>query len=120
MWAQLISVRLKPGTDTALVNRQIQAVEQPGSGMIRTLTMRDQHDPDQLYTLAVFESEEKARAREHDPRRAAGLELARATMAEGFDGPPQFTDLTVVEEWVGEPAAGSSASTRPEPAQEPM
>ena len=101
MWAQLISVRLKPDTDTAAVNRQIRDVEQPGSGLIRTLTMRDQNDPDQLYTLAVFESEEKARAREQDPRRTAGLQLARATMAEVVDGPPSFTDLTVVEEWAG-------------------
>jgi hypothetical protein len=46
----------------------------------------------------VFESEEQARARENDPRRDEGMEAARATMAEIFDGPPEFVDLTVFNE----------------------
>jgi hypothetical protein len=48
--------------------------------------------------LVVFESEEKARARENDPRRQEGLQAARTTMAEIFDGAPEFVDLTVVDE----------------------
>ena len=39
---------------------------------MQTLTMRDQNDPELVYTLVVFESEEKARAREQDPRRQEG------------------------------------------------
>ena len=74
MWAQLIKVRLKPGKDTAELGKQLQAVEQPGSGLVRTLVMRDQKDPGQVYTVVVFESEEKARAREQDPRRQEGSE----------------------------------------------
>jgi len=101
MWAQLITMRLKPGKDTAEVNNQLRAAEQPGSGLVRTLMMHDQKDPSQVYTLVVFESEEKARAREQDPRRQERLEAARATMADIFDGPPEFTDLTVAEEWTG-------------------
>ena len=50
--------------------------------------------------LVVFESEEKARARENDPRRQESLQPARAMMAEIFDGPPEFVDLTVVAESV--------------------
>jgi len=50
--------------------------------------------------LVVFESEEKARARESDPRRQEGLQAVRAVMAEIFDGPPEFVDLAVVEEFV--------------------
>jgi hypothetical protein len=50
--------------------------------------------------LVVFESEEKARAREQDERRQEGLKTARETMAEIFDGPPEFVDLTVVEDMV--------------------
>jgi len=38
------------------------------------------------------------RARENDPRRQEGLQAARATMAEIFDGAPEFVDLTVVGE----------------------
>ena len=101
MWAQLIKVRLKPGKDTTELGKQLQAVEQPGSGLVRTLVMHDQKDPSQVYTLVVFESEEKARARERDPRRQEGLQAARATMADIYDGPPEFVDLNVVEEWTG-------------------
>ena len=67
--------------------------------MVRTLAMREQHDPSSLSILVVFQSEEKARARENDPRRAKGLAAARATMAEVFDGPPTFTDMVVIEEY---------------------
>ena len=63
--------------------------------------MHDQNDPSQVYTLVVFESEEKARAREQDPRRQEALQAARAMMADIFDGPPEFTDLEVAEEWTG-------------------
>jgi hypothetical protein len=101
MWAQLITMRLKPDKDTAEVNNQLRAAEQPGSGLVRTLVMHDQKDPSQVYTLVVFDSEEKARAREQDPRRQERLQAARAMMADIFDGPPEFTDLTVAEEWTG-------------------
>jgi hypothetical protein len=101
MWAQLITWRLKPGKDTAEVDKQLRAAEQPGSGLVRTLVMHDQKDPSQVYTLVVFESEDKARARERDPRRQEALQTARAMMTEIFDGPPEFTDLTVADEWAG-------------------
>jgi len=72
MWAQLMRFRVKPGKDTAGLREQLQAVEQPGSGLLRTMIMQDQKDPDQFCTLVVFESEAKARARERDPRRQEG------------------------------------------------
>jgi hypothetical protein len=46
----------------------------------------------------VFESEEHARAREADPRRAQGLREVQAVMGEIFAAPPEFTNMTVVEE----------------------
>lgn len=97
MWAQMITMRLKPGREADLgrLMEQLQAVEQPDSGLLRTTTMRDINDPSLVYTLVVFENEEKARARENDLRRQEGLLAARATMAEIFDGAPQFVDLTV-------------------------
>ena len=98
---QFIKVRLKPDKDTAELNKQLRAAEQPGLGLVRTLMMHDQKDPSQVYTLVVFESEEKARAREQDPRRQESLQAARAVMADIYDGPPEFTDLRVVEEWTG-------------------
>ena len=99
MWAQLIKMQLKPGNDTVELTKHIRAAEQPGSGLVRSLLMHDQADPSQVYTLVVFESEEKARAREADPRRQEGLQAARAIMADIFEGSPEFTDLVVDEEW---------------------
>ena len=101
MWAQLIRVTLKPGKLLAELAEQLQATEQPGSGLVRSTLMVDQKDPNQAYMLVVFESEEHARAREQDPKRSEGLQTARATMAEIFAGPPEFTDLTVMQEWAG-------------------
>ncbi len=100
MWAQLITARLKPGKEKDLPDlvEQLRATEQPGSGLVRSTAMQDQKDPSRVFMLVVFESEEKARAREGDPRREEGLMGARATMAEIFDGAPEFVDLVVVDE----------------------
>ena len=101
MWAQLISTRLKPGTDADLQKLfdLLQAAEQPGSGLVRSTAFRDQNDPSRLHMLVVFEDEAKARAREGDPRRQDALAEVRATMAAVFDGAPEFTDLTVINEF---------------------
>jgi hypothetical protein len=101
MWAQLITTRLKAGHEGDLPRliEQLQASEQPGSGLLRSTAMLDQKDPRMVYMLIVFESEEAARERENDPRRQEGLREARSTMAEIFDGAPEFVDLTVVEEF---------------------
>jgi quinol monooxygenase YgiN len=101
MWAQLITARVKPGREEGLTTlfEQVQAAEQPDSGLLRSTFMRDQNDPTKVYMLVVFESEEHARAREKDQRRAEGLGVAMATMAEILDGPPEFTDLLVVSDW---------------------
>lgn len=100
MWAQLITTRLKQGKEEDLPRlvEQLRAVEQPGSGLLRSTAMRDQNDPSRVYMFVLFESEEKARARENDPRRQEGLQAVRATMAEIFDGAPEFTNLTVMDD----------------------
>ena len=76
MWAQLITMRLKPGKDAELATLidQLRAAEQPNSGLVRSLALRDQKDPQRVSFLVVFESEERARAREDDERRQTGLE----------------------------------------------
>ncbi len=103
MWAQLITTRLKPGRegDLSRLFELFQASEQPGSGLVRSTAMHDQNDPAKVYILVVFETEDKARARENDPKREDALGDARALMAEIFDGPPAFVDLTVVGEYTG-------------------
>ena len=101
MWAQMVTVRVKPGKEELLSRLvgQLQAAEQPGSVLIRATAMYDQNDPSRLHMLVVMESEAQAREREKDPRRGEGLQGARATMAEMFDGAPEFTDLTVAADW---------------------
>ena len=101
MWAQLITMRLKPGEDMTATAQAIRDAEQAGSGLVRSTIMRDQADPTRIVTLVVFESEEHARAREQDPRRSERLEQARSLMAQIFDGPPEFTDLEILDEWTG-------------------
>ena len=103
MWAQLIKTGLKAGKAGELdrLAEQFQAAEQPGSGLVWSATMLDQKDPSVVYMMIVCENEEKARAREQDPRREKGLAVARATMAEIFEGPVEFIDLNVVAEMQG-------------------
>jgi hypothetical protein len=102
MWAQLITTRLKSGREGDLPKliAELEAVEQPGSGLLRSTALVDQNDPLRVYMLVTFESEEKARAREQDPRRHEGLAKVRSLMAEVFDGPPEFVDLTVANDRV--------------------
>ena len=102
MWAQLQRVSTKPDREAELlaVLDQLHAIEQADSGLLRTTVMRSQADPTVVYVLVVFESEEKARAREQDPRRAEALSSAQAMMGDLFEGAPEFTDLTVVDDWV--------------------
>ena len=100
MWAQLITARLKPGAEARVPELidGLNAVERPGSGLIRSSAFLDRGEPGVLRMLVVFESEEKARARESDEARNADLVPVRALMGEIFDGPPSFADLDVVRE----------------------
>jgi quinol monooxygenase YgiN len=100
MWAQLIIMRLKPGKEEGLprLYEPLRSAERPGSGLLRSTAARDDKDPSRVYHLVIFESEERARAREQDPARQQALEGVRATMDELFEGPPEFVDLTVIED----------------------
>ncbi|HEY7917138.1 MAG TPA: hypothetical protein VIC86_09190 [Acidimicrobiales bacterium] len=101
MWAQIIKARLKPGREVGLPKLvdQLRTTEQPGSGLVHATAARDAKDPSRVIMFVVFESEEKARERENDSRRQEGLQAARMTMMEIFEGAPEFTDLTVVDDW---------------------
>lgn len=100
MWAQLMKVRSPPEREAEMLAAfdQLQAIEQPDSGLVRTTVMRSQADPGVAYVLVVFASEESARAREADPRRQEGLQHIRASLGAAMEGAPEFTDLDVVRE----------------------
>ncbi|RYP86926.1 hypothetical protein EKO23_08140 [Nocardioides guangzhouensis] len=100
MWAQLIKARVQPGFDLTTMADALKRFEQPGSGLLREFFMHDTKDADTAYILALFESEAKAREREQDPRRAEGKAALQEVMAAALAGQPEFTDLTVVAEWV--------------------
>jgi hypothetical protein len=81
MWAQLIKMQLKPDNDTAELDKQLRAAEQPGSGLVRTLVMHDQKDPSQVYALVVFRQRgESTRAR------AGSAPPGSAASRQGDDG----------------------------------
>jgi quinol monooxygenase YgiN len=99
MWAQLITVQVRPGCDLDAVIDAIKAAELPGSGLIHETFTRDQKDPNRFHMFAVFQSEEMARAREGDPRRTEAVATIQSLLREILAGPPQFTDLDVIEDW---------------------
>ncbi len=102
MWAQLNIVRVNEGEIDAASKamEQLRSFEQPDSGLLRTLVMQDQKDPARLFVLVVFESEEKARARENDPRRQEGVQALRTSLAGVLKAAPEYTDLNVIAELV--------------------
>lgn len=103
MWTQIIKTRIKPGKEAELaaLMDEFKSLEQANSGLVRSTTARDQKDPDNLYIIVTFESEEKARLREQDPARNEALAHARQVMGEIFEGQPEFIDLNVVSEYSG-------------------
>ncbi len=100
MWAQIIKMRAKPGREQDLMamHERIQALEEPDSGLLRTTIGWDQKDPQVSYVLVVFESEERARAREQNPRRQEAMAALMSGMADVLEGPPEFVDLTVAQD----------------------
>lgn len=98
MWAQLQKLKTEPDRQAGLLDvlDQIRAIEQEDSGWLKTMVMRSQADPQVVFVLVLFESEDKARAREQDPHRQQGVQAIRAAMGDVLDGPPEFFDLDVL------------------------
>lgn len=98
MWAQLQRVRSEPGREGELLEvfERLRAIEQPDSGLLQTVVMRSEKDPGEVFVLVVFDSEEKARLREQDPRRQEPLQGIRASMGGLLDAPPEFFDCRVL------------------------
>ena len=100
MWAHMQKLRTRPEKEAELLEafEQLDAIEQADSGRLKSMVMRSQADPSLVFVLVVFDSEEKAREREQDPRRQPGLERIRATMGGVLDGAPEFFDLDVLRD----------------------
>lgn len=61
--------------------------------------MQNQNDPTMGYVLAVFESEDKAREREHAPESVEVHQAMNDLLGKILAGPPEFLDMTVTAEW---------------------
>ena len=98
MWAQIQRVRTNPEREAEVLEifEQLRAIEQEDSGLLQTLVVRSQTDPTEVFVVVVFESEEKARAREGDPRRQEPLESIRGAMGDVLNGPPEFFNCNVL------------------------
>jgi len=98
MWAQVQRVSTSPEREAELLEifEQLRAIEQDDSGLLQTLVLRSQAEPSEAFVVVVFESEEKARAREEDPRRAEPLQRIRAAMGNVLNGAPEFFDCDVL------------------------
>jgi heme-degrading monooxygenase HmoA len=98
VWAQVQRVRSHPDHEGEVLEvfERLREIEQDDSGLVQTLVLRSQSDPSDVFVVVVMESEEKARAREQDPRREEGLQGIRSLLGGILEGPPEFFDRDVV------------------------
>ena len=98
MWAQLVKMHSKDGSEGALENLERQWEESVGratdSGWMRTMAFTSTENPRDAYLLVMFESEEKARANENSPQHQEFL----SKMMDAVDGTPEYVDLTPIYE----------------------
>jgi heme-degrading monooxygenase HmoA len=93
---QRVSTNPEREAELLQVFEQLRAIEQEDSGLLQTLVMRSQTDPTEVFVVVVFESEEKARAREEDPRRQEPLQRIRGALGDVLTGSPEFFDCHVL------------------------
>ena len=98
MWAQLVKARVKEGSLEKLQELGHQWEEQVGrgtdSGWERIFVLRNANDPNEVYQLVYFESEDKARANERSSQHQEIVSQLSALM----DGEPEYVDLIPMEE----------------------
>ena len=96
MWAQLIRMRTKPGSEEPFEQLGRRWEEEVGrgtdSGWLEAHVFRNANDPHEWYQVVYFESEEKARQNERNPTHQEFLELMLALI----NGEPEFVDLIPV------------------------
>ena len=97
MWAQLVKARVKVGREEELrrLYQEASSTSSPDSGWVRSLSLRNQNDPQEIYGVIIFESE--ARAREYE-RSSEQAELT-GHLGDLMDGTPEFVDFDSVEEY---------------------
>jgi hypothetical protein len=101
MWAQIVKSRSKPGREEE-IRRLPQEFEAQGihrePAPTRIFMFQNQHDPEEFYTLAFFESEEHGRENEVSPEQAERMKRLGELFERG-PGTPEYVDLIPVFEW---------------------
>jgi heme-degrading monooxygenase HmoA len=98
MWAQIVKARVKPGSEQDMQRLRDEMRARAGQrtpGFIRGLWMQNQKDPQEYYTVIVFESEERARESERSLEQDELFQRMRSLQ----DGTPEYVDLNVIEEF---------------------
>jgi antibiotic biosynthesis monooxygenase (ABM) superfamily enzyme len=95
MWAQIIKTRMKPGVERDMAEIRDEMMDRVGQrpGLIRSLWMQNQNDPQEYYTVIVFETEEQARAGERELEQDPLFQRIRSL----GEGTPEYIDLNVIE-----------------------
>jgi heme-degrading monooxygenase HmoA len=101
MWAQIVKSRSRPGReeDIRRLPQEFEARElHQEPAPLRLFIFQNQNDPQEYYTLAFFESEEKARENERSPEQQQRLQHLQELFERG-PGTPEYVDLISVFEW---------------------
>lgn len=95
MWAQIVKSRVKPGVegDMAEIRDEMRRRVGERPGLVRSFWMQNQKDPQEYYTVIVFESEEQARAGERELDQDPLFQRIRSL----GEGTPEYVDLNVIE-----------------------
>jgi quinol monooxygenase YgiN len=94
----MIKARIQPGKESeaeAIAQEFEDQSRREGIGPVRVHVFANQSDPLERYTLAIFESEEKAREAENNPKQA---ELIKKFWGV-YEANPEYADLVPVIEW---------------------
>ena len=95
MWAQIVKTRMRQGVEQEMAEigdaMRSRIGERPG--LVRSLWMQNQEDPQEYYTVIVFESEEQARAGERELEQDPLFQRVRSL----GEGTPEFVNLNVIE-----------------------
>jgi heme-degrading monooxygenase HmoA len=94
MWAQIIKSRLKPGAENDMRQMMQEFEGAESTPMARSITLQNQNDPAEYYTVVFFDSEEAARANENTPAQQDRIRRVQAL----YDGQPEFVDCNVINE----------------------
>lgn len=95
MWAQIVKVRLKAGVERERdeIREEMKSRISRRPGLVRSVWMQNQADPQEYYTLIIFESEEQARAGESELEADPIFQRMRS-LGEGM---PEYVNLDVLE-----------------------